>query len=31
MNTHRILGFLAAALVMVVQIALFAVDTAAVA
>jgi hypothetical protein len=31
MNTHRIFGFLAAVLVTVVQIAVFAVNTAAVA
>jgi hypothetical protein len=31
MNTHRIIGFLAAILITVVQIAVFAVNTAAVA
>jgi hypothetical protein len=31
MNTHRIFGFLAAVVVIVAQIAVFAVDTAAVA
>jgi hypothetical protein len=31
MNTHRIFGFLAATLVTVVQIAVFAVNTASVA